>query len=490
MAVELVAPEPAREAGLRFRPNSWAQLRCLNSPTPQLLYSGRYGSSKSRTLCEKADLRARACPGARIVIARKKRTDLGQTTLHTLLDECITPAERDWGWRVSADGGSTLHYRNGSRILCVGLDNPGKLRSGEFDLALVDQCEELDEEEWNAVLGRLRHRHGPYRQLAGFCNPGDPTHFLYRRFKPDAGSHIERTTEDVRLLDGSVIAAGWPMREIVMAGGRDNVENLDHDYQMVLQSYSGNYYDRYVLGKWVAFEGAVFQQWNADVHMCGIPEPWLPWGGYPPPSWPRVVGIDFGYENPFVCEWFAISPDGHWYRYKELYMSNRTIERHAEQIVASDARELEALRACAEREGKVRDSNGYLETLNIVGRYCDHDAGERMLMRDHGVWNERADKDIDAGLQTFMRLLNPDAPGGAHLHFVLGAGIETDRKLARDSRPCSVEDEIPTYKWSKRVSGELKDAPRDLPVDKDNHGLDAVRYALHTHLTRGGAAVY
>ena len=38
------------------------------------------------------------------MLARKRRTDLGQTTLHTLLDEAITPAERAWGWRVSADG--------------------------------------------------------------------------------------------------------------------------------------------------------------------------------------------------------------------------------------------------------------------------------------------------------------------------------------------------------------------------------------------------
>lgn len=487
MSVELVAPRPP---GTHFAPNSWAQQRCLVSPTPQLLYSGRYGSSKSRTLCEKADYRARAYPGARIIIARKRRTDLGQTTLHTLLDECITPAERAWGWRISADGGSTLHYANGSRILCVGLDNPGKLRSGEFDLALVDQCEELDEEEWNAILGRLRHRHGPFRQLAGFCNPGDPTHFLYRRFRPQAGSHIERTTEPTRLLDGTIMPAGLAIRECVLSAGADNTENLDHDYQMVLQSYSGRYYDRYVLGKWVAFEGMVYADWDADVHLCGVPQAWERWDNLPPPSWPRVVGIDFGYENPFVAEWFAISPESHWYRYRELFMSNRTIESHAAQMVAADEQELRVLRERAKALNATQDENGYLDALNIVGRYCDHDAGERMLLRDHGVWNEKANKDIEAGLQTLMRMLNPNAPGGTHLHFVRGAGLELDRKLQRDSKPFAVEDEFPGYRWSKRNAGELKDAPKDLPVDRDNHGLDAVRYAVHSHLTRGSAVVY
>lgn len=491
MSVEILPPRAPRhraEPGTIYTPNSWAQLRAHQTTTLQALYSGRYGSSKSRTICEKGDYRCRAYPGARVVIARKKRAHMTDTTIHTLLDEVITPGERDWGWSVSA---STLHYPNGSKIICVGLDNPGRLRSGEFDLALVDQAEELTEEEWNAIAGRLRHPHGPFSQLMGACNPSDPTHFLYRKFKPNDGSHIEFTAAPIELLDGTVIPRGYPLRETILAGARDNVENLRAEYQLTLQTYTGGYYDRYVLGKWVAFEGAVYGDWNPDDHRCLPPAEWAEWKGLPPPTWERVVGIDFGYENPFVAEWFAISPEGHWYRYRELYLSGVTVDVHAQRMAKLEADELATLRAVVEAmpEDRKKDWVEHVEHLNIR-RYCDHDSGERALLRSNGISNRAANKEIEAGLQSVMRLLSPRALGGPHLHFVRGSQVEIDRRLGREGKPTCVEDEFPIYKWSTRASGELAGAGRDLPIDRDNHGLDAVRYAIHSHLSRSRVAVF
>lgn len=507
MSAPALEPGEANEPGAYFKPNSWAQHRCLVSRTPQLLYSGRYGSSKTRTLCEKGDLYCRLYPGARAVIARRWRTDLGQTTLQVLLEETISPDERAWGWRPAADGGSTLFYRNGSRILCVGLDNPGKLRSGQFGLGLVDQAEELEEQHWNAILGRLRHRVGDFRQLAGFCNPGGPTHFLYKLFRPDRGSHLQRTTEPTRLLNGTVMPAGLPLRECVLAAALDNLGNLPEDYQLVLQHYTGVYRERYVLGKWVAFEGSVYSSYDPDVHLAGrgarvpLPTEWDKWAGLPPPDWERVVGIDLGFENPFACEWFAISPEGHWWRYRELYKSGETVDRHAVRIRAEEDAELQQLRARAlvnaAREGTLKDTenlwggkgatpwDGWLEELHVTGRYCDHDRGERELLARAGVWTRPANKEIEPGIQTVMRAL-----AERRLHLVVDAGVERDVLLAARRLPTSLEEEFPGYQWSKRRSGELADAPRDLPVDRDNHALDALRYAIHSHATLPRAAVY
>ncbi|MCG3369230.1 hypothetical protein JHQ74_10930, partial [Neisseria meningitidis] len=74
-----------------------------------------------------------------------------------------------------------------------------------------------------------------------------------------------------------------------------------------------------------------------------------PWGNLPPPDWPRVAGIDLGFENPFVCEWFAISPEEHWYRYRELYLSQVTIDEHAAHLKRIDEEELAALREASAR---------------------------------------------------------------------------------------------------------------------------------------------
>ena len=157
---EILDPQlrPSRvwPAGKGFESNSWAQERFLVSKAPELLYSGHRGSSKSRTICEKADRICRDVPGARIVLSRKKREHMGKTTMVTLLTEVISPAHRAWGWSPGADGGSTLYYPNGSEILLAGLDNPGRMLSGEFMANYTDQAEELDEDEFVAIGGSLR----------------------------------------------------------------------------------------------------------------------------------------------------------------------------------------------------------------------------------------------------------------------------------------------------------------------------------------------
>lgn len=478
----------------RFRPNSWAQHRCIVSPVPQLLYSGRYGSSKSRTLTEKADYRCRAYPGARVVIARKRRTDLGQTTLPVLLEQTITTDERVWGWRAAADGGSTLHYRNGSRILCVGLDNPGKLRSGEFDLALVDQCEELDEEEWNAILGRLRHRCGPYRQLAGFCNPASPSHFLFKRFRPDLGSHIQWSEDETLLLDGvTMMPAGTPVRECVVAAGSDNIENLDRDYQMLLQSYTGGYRDRYVLGRWVAFEGALFDNFDERFHVRARPAEWSEWGGFPPPSWKRMRSVDFGYAAPFVLQWWARSPEGAWWLYREIYRTQRLVAEHAKVAKEQEARELAALNAAiTARNVSAWPRAPLLPRVSFSMSPADHaDAESRAQLDTLGFSTIPAIKDRDAGYQTLYEALAPRVnpvtnEASARCYFVRDARCEpADPRLIHQGKPTCTWQEFPLLQFRPTPHSAKDKTQPEEHMKGDDHGYDAARYALHTFRMSG-----
>ena len=49
-------------------------------------------------------------------------------------------------------------------------------------------------------------------------------------------------------------------------------------------------------------------------------------------SWRKVRSIDFGFNNPFVCLWGALDPDSRLYIYRQLYMTQRTVDRHAVTI--------------------------------------------------------------------------------------------------------------------------------------------------------------
>jgi hypothetical protein len=57
----------------------------------------------------------------------------------------------------------------------------------------------------------------------------------------------------------------------------------------------------------------------------------------------------------------------------------------------------------------------------------------------------------------------------------------------KDKKPTSVLREFGRYKWPKRrEGGETSDARFDVPVDRDNHGLDADGYMVmaYRHLRR------
>lgn len=490
MAVQLLPPQVPQGPGAYFKPNSWAQWQALRTTAPEVLYSGRYGSSKSRTLTEKADYYARQFANARIILARKRRVDLGLTTLRILLEQTVTPNMVAWGWHKSADGGSSLFYPNGSQIVAVGLDEPLKLKSGEFDLILVDQAEEIDEEEWNAASGRLRNKAGTYRQIIGACNPESPAHWLYRKFDPTR-SHRAWTTEPTTLPNGEIVPVGTLVLETIMAGARDNMENLPTDYLARLSRYRGTYYQRYVLGLWVAFEGQVYDCFTPDLHVVPRPKAWQEWGGYPPPDWGRHRGIDFGYVNPFVCQWWAVDPDDNWWLYREIYMSRRTVAQHGEQIKACESHELATLNKVRhERDPKLPP----LRWLNIDSEVSDHDAEDRATLDNIGITTAPANKDVSPGIQTVYSMMVPFEVDGklrTRVRFVADALVEKDWALDQAGKPFCTHQEVGLlrYRNPPKSSTVGNAAPEEIFKEND-HGCDTMRYVLHTWNSSPRPSVY
>ena len=489
MTVQIQEPALRPAAGSFFAPNSWAQQQALVTTAPEVLYSGRYGSSKSRTLTEKADIFCRQYPGSRVVLARKRRTDLGLTTLRILLEQTITPSHAAWGWKKSSDGGSALYYPNGSEILAVGLDEPLKLKSGEFDLVLIDQAEEIDEEEWNAAAGRLRRYSGPYRQIMGACNPDSPVHFLFKKFQPTR-SHRIWSKEPLTLPNGQVLPPGQLVAEAILAGAHDNMENLGTDYLARLARYKGRYYQRYVLGLWVAFEGQVYDCWDESVHVVQRPKEWAEWGGYPPASWPRYKSTDFGYVNPFVHQWWADDPEGRRWLYQEIYYSHRTVSQHSEQIRSLEARELAAL-----NEALLRRGEKPMRYLDFWLEPADHDAEDRATMELHDIATIPANKDVSAGIQTVYDLMVPyqKEPGAAldaRLKFVEDAVVERDPYLENEGFPtCTIEEvALLRYRNPPKSSTLGRVQPEDVFKEHD-HGCDAMRYMHHTRKSVGTVEV-
>lgn len=480
-----------------FRPNSKAQLDFMLSKAPEVLISSAYGKGKSRVLCEKAHYLCLAYPGVKVVLARKMRAHLGATTLRTLLEEVVHPAFIGYGWRPAADGGSTLYYPNGSETLIVGLDNPGRARSGAFTAAYVDQAEELDEEEWVAIAGRLRFRVGPYRQLGGACNPDAPTHFLYRRFRPDKGTHPVLAEHATTLPDGRTLPAGRTLRECIVSGAHDNYENLPDDYLERLSLMTGRYKDRFVDGRWVSFEGMVYDTFDAQHTVKPRPGAWDQWGRYPPPTWKRYRAIDFGFVNPFVCLWLARDPmTSRFWLYREVYMTHRMVKDHITTLRRLEDEELQAINRRIEvmNNNKIggRNDRERVVRLPFSMSVSDHDAEDRAQLEAAGLRTVPAVKDVTAGIQTVYSCLTPRMwPDGYGSRLVIceDALVEKDEVRVQASEPTCTAEELAGYRYPRDRRNMDEKNPKDVPAKKNDHGCDALRYILHTLGSLGDARV-
>jgi phage terminase large subunit len=88
-----------------------------------------------------------------------------------------------------------------------------------------------------------------------------------------------------------------------------------------------------------------------------------------------------------------------------------------------------------------------------------------------------ARKALSPGIQAVQARLPKAGDGKPRLFLFRDALVRRDPALDQAKKPVSTEDEFDSYVWDLacgRKKGEE-------PLDKDNHGLDALRYAVAHH---------
>lgn len=407
---------------VRLEPRG-AVLRAFTNHDPELLVDGPAGTGKSFGLLWLLHLRALRYPGSRHLMLRKYRASLTQAALVTWQTE-IRPDL--YGVRFTAEKG--FRYPNRSVVVVGGLDVSSKVMSTQYDTIYVQEATELQEGEWEDASTRCRNGMMPYQQLYGDCNPGPDRHWLKQRWERGTLTRLPSVHED----NPSLYHAGAYTDQ-----GRAYLARLD--------ALSGVRKQRLRHGLWVSAEGMVYEDtWQARLHCMprfAIPR-----------SWPRYLAIDFGYTNPFVCQWWAQDPDGRLYRYRELYMSKRLVEDHAR-----------AIKVILETEPPPRA---------IV---CDHDAeGRATLERYLRLSTKPAYKAIRDGIQAVAARLRVAGDGKPRLFLLAGSLLEVDPDLAEGRQPTCTEDEMESYIWDTRNGRKGGEEP----LDKDNHGNDSLRYLV------------
>lgn len=202
--------------------------------------------------------------------------------------------------------------------------------------------------------------------------------------------------------------------------------------------YSGSFYERYVLGKWVSAEGLVYPFFSPEKHVCKeLPSSFSKF----------VMSVDYGTVNPTSCGLWGKSGEV-WYRIAEYYYSSkvegklRTDEEHYEGIVQ--------LSKFAEKYGG-----------SVSAIVCDPSAASFMeVIRRHGQFKVLpAKNDVLSGIRKVSDAIN--------------------QGKVKFSEECSdTIREFSLYRWDERLA-------RDAPIKENDHSMDDVRYFVTTFLNNG-----
>lgn len=415
MSAALLLDSPPPPTSAPFGPIG-AALSLWRARDHELLIEGPAGTGKSRAVLEKLHGLCGKYPGIRVLVVRKTRESCTESVLVTF-EEKVLPAYSPLKNGPDRARRQRYSYPNGSEIVIGGMDKASKIMSTEYDVIYAAECTELTEDDWESLTTRNRNNVMPYQQMIADCNPSAPTHWLNLRANSGRMTRLLSRHED----NPSVTAA----------------------YLDTLRRLTGVRRARYFEGKWAVAEGIVYDNWDASTHLIDR---------FPiPAEWRRFRVIDFGYTNPFVCQWWAVDPDGRLFRYRELYGTQRLVSDHAGDIARLSAGE------------------SYTATV------ADHDAEDRATLHSLGIHTLPAFKAVTVGIQAVQDRLRPAGDGKPRLFLLRDSLVARDERLVEAKKPLCTEQEIDGYVWAKAADGR---PVKEEPVKVDDHGCDAMRYAV------------
>ncbi len=277
------AAEPAAESVFGFPPTLrqrqlWHTALCDPPQGGYALvgYGGAMGGGKTRALAELALECAHTYPGAKLLIARLRYTDLRTTTMGEFFAACPdsmiaahhrTPPEQVVIQARGARGApSTIHFRH--------LTDWTGLGSQQYGGVFIDEAGEVSEDAARMLVTRLRHPAQPLRMLVAASNPwpGWFERWFVRRQLP-----LDRLQEATARL------------AFVAAKIRDNPW-LPGDYEALQRAVlPDDWSDRLIDGSFDSFVGLIYPSFDPLRHRWDEPLP--PFARY-------VGGLDFGGLGP------------------------------------------------------------------------------------------------------------------------------------------------------------------------------------------------
>ena len=193
-------------------------------------------------------------------------------------------------------------------------------------------------------------------------------------------------------------------------------------------------------GKFSEGAGLVYPEFDESVHVI---KPFCV-----PKEWQDIISIDPGLNNPLSAHWYCVDWDGNVYAVAEHFASGKDVDYHAR-----------AIKEISEKLGWRTDERGRVRAL------IDSAANQRTLASQKSVAelfcergilvNTKVDKDVFAGISRVKSFLKQGG-GEGNLYIF--------------SNCVNMIAEFKSYYW----------AAGDMPVKRDDHCMDELRYYIMT----------
>lgn len=316
------------------------QLEFHKSPAKYRLYIGAWRAGKTYAGCYEAYKQSTQYNNNCGIICRKDFTDLRDTTIKTLFE--IIPPE------LIKEYNKTEHHlvlKNGSEIYFKHLKDGLKLGSLNLGWAYIDETEEVDEQTFQYLKGRLSLNTVKRQCLWLTSNPPNKDHWLYKHFEENIDN------EDVATVHASTY---------------ENKANLPVDYISSLERMPSSWRKKYLEGHYgftadgkPFYDG--FKEYLHKRQLKLIPDKLI----YR--SW------DFGFHHPAVS-FHQIDGQGKWLILRELMGSDITIEKFGSYIKTYCAEnffgyEFEDFGDPAGKHPSDKDEKSSIEILASLGIY-------------------------------------------------------------------------------------------------------------------------
>ncbi len=411
---------PKRRLIAVFDPLPW-QRAPWRDRSPVMLLTGSAGGGKSRLAAEKLHGYCLKYPGASALLIRKARASITNSTAE-LLRRAVIGDDRSV---VHVFSKNRFEYANGSVLMYTGLDDESqrqRLRSigaeGGVDIAWMEEATEFGEDDYNALLARLRGSAAPWRQIILTTNPDAPTHWIYRRL----------------IVGGEAT--------IYYSSVADNRYN-PADYAARLASLTGVEGERLARGQWFQASGLVYDVWSDGPDDGNVTEK----AEYVQDGSPIYWAVDDGYEGkidpatghftegsaPRVFLLLQERADGRLCVFYESYECKTLSDDHLKRIVAlgyPDPEYAAVDSAAAELRGRIH---------NV------------------GYYTRGKPQSIEESIKATRRMLAPDSNGW--------------RRVLVHPRCKHLRAEMASYR---------RDVDTGKPIDAHNHGPDSLRYFCWT----------